>query len=123
MEGDGIDFYVDWSRFLPDNSSMARCYVRAVNSKLQPVSKGGKGLASIEFSSGRHPFFGFKHEFRAAKFDPSSLVIISIESIDLATNKPCIVGYSFFPMFMDKDTKLPITDSTQISYILHQGAY
>jgi len=122
-EGDGIDLYLDWGRFLPDNSSMVRCYVRAVNSKLQPIGKGEKGMAAIEYSSGRHPFFGFKHEFRLPKFDPSALVIISFETIDLSTNKPAVVGYSFFPLFLDKDTKLPITDSGSLSSILHQGAY
>jgi hypothetical protein len=102
---------------------MVRVFARAVNVKMQPVDSGSHGMASIDYSSGRHPFFGFKHEFRSHKFDPSTLVMISFETIDLATNKPCVVGYSFFPLFMDKDTKLPITDPGSLNSTLHAGSY
>jgi len=33
-EGDGIDVYIDWARYLPDNTMFTRVHVRAINSNL-----------------------------------------------------------------------------------------
>lgn len=31
LNGDGIDIYVDWARFLPDNTLFTKCHVRVVD--------------------------------------------------------------------------------------------
>lgn len=33
-DGDGIDVYIDWARYLPDNAMLTRLYIRAFNSNL-----------------------------------------------------------------------------------------
>jgi hypothetical protein len=39
------------------------------------------------------------------------LVFVSFETIDRSNKEPRFAGHSFFPLFMDKDSKLPVVDS------------
>jgi len=77
----------------------------------------------MEYSSARHSFYGFKHEFRQQRFDPTTLVILSFETIDLSDNLPKIAGYSFFPLFVDRSSQLPVTDPANQNWALHKGAF
>jgi len=71
---------------------------------------GQRGFASLDFSSGRNPFFGFKFEVRGPKLNPTTLLLVSFETIDRSTKKPCYAGHSYFPLFIDRTTQLPCTD-------------
>ena len=46
------------------------------------VINATKGLADLDVSKGRHPFYGFRHEIRAPKIDPTLTVVITIETVD-----------------------------------------
>ena len=67
-------------------------------------------FASVDFSTVRNPFFGFKFEVRGVKLSPTLILLVSFETIDRSNNLPCYAGHSYFPLFMDKVSELPITD-------------
>ncbi len=60
MDGEGIDFYVDGARFLPENVTYTRILVRAFTTDQYRVINPIKGLADLDVSKGRHPFYGFR---------------------------------------------------------------
>ena len=64
----------------------------------------------MEYSSARNPFFGFKYEVRGARISPTLLLLVSFETIDKSNGQSCYAGHSYFPLFMDKQSKLPVTD-------------
>ncbi len=64
----------------------------------------------MEFSTCRNPFYGFKYEIRGQMINPTLLLLVSFETIDKSSGKPCYAGHSFFPLFMDKQNYMPVTD-------------
>lgn len=38
------------------------------------------------------------------------MLLVSFETIDKSNGQPCYAGHSYFPLFMDKGTTMPITD-------------
>ena len=47
---------------------------------------------------------------RADRLNPTLLLLVSFETVDRSTGKPCYAGHSYFPLFMDKTTERPILD-------------
>ena len=60
IDGEGIDFYVDGARFLPENVSYTRILARAFTIDQFRVINPTKGMADLDVSKGRHPFYGFR---------------------------------------------------------------
>jgi hypothetical protein len=69
-------------------------------------------------SRGRHPFFGYRQEIRAAKLDPTLTMLITVETIDRADGSEKIVGYAYFPLFLNAQTKLPVSNRNQTGVLL-----
>jgi len=69
------------------------------------------------------PYFGFRYEFRLPRYDPTSIVGISIETVDKTTNEVAFLGYAFFPLFLDYKRKEPVFDPNCQSYIFNEGCY
>ena len=82
-----------------------------------------KGLADLEISKGRQPFFGFRQEIRAPKLDPTLTMLITVETIDRWDGLEKIVGYAYFPLFLNAQNKLPVSNININSVILQGGAY
>lgn len=57
---------MDWARHLPDNTMFSKILVLVVDSSLNSPMPGARGFASVDFSTARCPFFGFKYELRGA---------------------------------------------------------
>jgi hypothetical protein len=60
----------------------SKVLVRVIDAGMTSPIPGQKGFASIDFSTSRNPFFGFKYEVRGARFNPTLLVFVSFETID-----------------------------------------
>jgi len=58
-------------------------------------------MADLDVSRGRHPFFGFRQEIRAPKIDPTLTMLITVETIDRSDGLEKIVGYAYFPLFIN----------------------
>lgn len=80
-KGDGVDFYVDGARFLPDNVSCVKIIVKAFTASLEKLGSPGAGLPDLE-TSVYSPSFGYRGEYRSPFFDPSTIVVITLITID-----------------------------------------
>ena len=77
-----------------------------------------KGLADLNVSKGRHPFYGFRQEIRATSIDPTMNILITIESLDRSDGLDKIVGYGYFSLFINGFNKQPVTDRAATNVIL-----
>ena len=64
LSGEGVDVYVDWAHYLPDNTTFTRLFVRVIDINGSYPIQGQRGFASVDYSTARSPFFGFKYEIR-----------------------------------------------------------
>jgi len=55
--------------------------------------------------------------------DPTTLMEIMIETIDRSDMTEKIVGYAYFPLFLNKDGQNPPSESNALQYIFHEGCY
>lgn len=53
------------------------------------------------------PEFSFRKELRFPYFNPTTMAIITLFTVDARDDegKPSVVGYAFFPLFLDRETK------------------
>lgn len=121
-KGDGIDIYVDGARFLPDNTSCTKIVVKAFNSKIEPIGLAMAGLGDLN-SPAFSPSFGFRTEYRTPVFDPTTILVISIITIDTAHNEVRLIGYSAINLFLHKYKKTQPTDPNEEEFILNSGAF
>lgn len=121
-KGSGVDFYIDGARFLPDNVSASKVIVRAMTSNLEKVGPAKGGLPDLN-SSVYSPVFGFRMEFRAPSFDPTTTIIISLETIDTKHNEVRVIGYCAINIFLNKYRKVQPTSPQDTEFILNQGCF
>lgn len=61
--------------------------------------------------------------------DPTSLLQLTFLTVDVTSLKPKVLGYSFFPIFIDTETKMPVlvtdsrTNKAKINRAVHKGGY
>ena len=64
----------------------------------------------LEMSTAQKPYFGMRTEMLKSAnpyLDDSTILVFRIDSIDKRDNKPYIVGYAYFPLFVDISTGNP----------------
>lgn len=120
--GDGVDFYVDGARFLPDNTSCTKVIVRAVNSKLERIGEPIGGLSELT-ASAYQPIYGLRTEFREQDFDPTTMVIVTILTIDAKREDVRLVGFSAINLFLDKFRKNQPTDPHERDFLVNTGCF
>jgi hypothetical protein len=96
-----VDFYIDGARFLPDNVSATKVIARAIGANLEKVGPAKGGLPDLS-SSVYSPVYGFRMEFRSPVFDPTTTIVVSLETIDSKHNDVRVVGYAAINMFLHK---------------------
>ena len=108
-KGMGIDFYIDGARFLPDNSTVIKTIFEVYSIKGgEPLKFQGKDpVAAIPVldTPAFNPVFEYRIELRKEKFDPTSTVLICIQTIDKNSDEVRIVGYSAINLFIARFTK------------------
>lgn len=72
---------MDGARFLPDNASCTKIIVRAYTSVLDKVGIPVGGLPDLD-SFSYLPSFGFRTEYREHDFDPTTIVVVTLITID-----------------------------------------
>jgi hypothetical protein len=80
-------------------------------------------LCDIDLSSARSPFYGFRHELRAGKLDPTIVIETTIETIDRADGLEKIVGYAYLPLFLNATSRKVNTDRNLTNVIVQNGNY
>ena len=81
------------------------------------------GTPDIDDSTTYMPYFGFRYEFRLPTYDPTTVVVITLETVDRANNTVCYVGHSYFPLFLDRKTRDPVTEPGVQGYFFNEGFY
>jgi hypothetical protein len=120
--GDGVDFYVDAARFLPDNVTCTKVVVRAVNANLERVGEPVGGLSELKVSA-YHPVFGLRHEFRELEFNPTTTLLLSLVTIDAKREDVRVVGYCAINMFLDKFRKEQPSDPHERDFLVNTGCF
>lgn len=68
--------------------------------------------------------YGMKYELRnKTKIPPTSLLYLTIQSIDKSTGNPCIVGYSYFPLFFNVEKEMPAWNNNDANVSPLTGNY
>lgn len=68
------------------------------------------------------PEFNFRKELRFPYFNPTTMAIITLFTVDARDDegKPSVVGYAFFPLFLDRETKQQPEDQENTVGSSHQ---
>lgn len=102
-EGQGIDFYIDGARFLPENTTYSRVVMRVLTIDQGRVVGAVKSGAHLDISTNVNPFYGFRFEIRGSpKIDPTAVVHATIETIDRSDGIPKVIGHAYFPLFLSQ---------------------
>jgi hypothetical protein len=121
-KGDGIDFYVDSARFLPDNTSCTKIIIKTTNSNLEKAGGPFGGMPDLD-SDTFSPFYNFRCEFRKPIFDPTTTIIVTILTIDTQNNEIRVLGYSAINMFLDKQRMNQPTNPNDQDFIINKGNF
>lgn len=80
--------------------------MRFVDSELTDITNAESMVADGQ-SKVLEPEFNFRKELRFPYFNPTTMVIITLFTVDARDDegKPSVVGYAFFPLFLDRETK------------------
>ena len=91
-------------------------YTQSLSKVTQPPQADLPQLDSTTFS----PIFeNFKMEFRAPHFDPTSIVYISIETVDKVSEEVRTVGYCAMNLFMSAKSLLaPTSEADNVKQVL-----
>ena len=126
FKDDTLILYVDGARFLPENTSFSRVVVTLYTSKGNEVARHIIGNSNIQKSTAQHPYFGLREEFSKIthpNMDPTMIAVFKVETFDRANGEQRVVGFSFFPIFMDKNIKAPVRKQNEKKFILNNGNY
>jgi hypothetical protein len=105
-----IILYVDSARFLPENISVPKITLRILSDSGSVIFPESTANCIIDISTAQKPFFGLREEISKKKhpnLNPSAVCIIRIETIDRIQGFQRVVGYSFFPLFIDRASLFP----------------
>jgi hypothetical protein len=120
----GIDIFIDQIRFLPTNCTITKILVRMVDKTFLDLVKASACIPDFE-SLMPLPTYNFKWELRSdINYSKTAFLFLIFITIDVHSEdgKPNIMGYSFFPLFLDKKTQEPATEATE-EVLLHDGQY
>ena len=96
-----MDIYIDGARFLPENATYSRVLMRGFTIDQIRVIDPVKGSCDLNISTSRSPWYCFRYELRAPKLDPTIVIEIAVETIDRSDGLEKIVGYCYFPLFLN----------------------
>ena len=105
-----IVLYFDSCRYLPENITISRLGVKAYNSTGDIVMNPIDSKCILEMSTWQKPYFGIRQEISFKSnpaMDSTTLLVFRIDAIDRHQKEQVVVGYAFFPLFVDLATGLP----------------
>lgn len=123
-KGAGVDFYIDSARYQPNSCTITKIMVRIVDNSITDLIAPQSKTADLN-SSVYHPSFDFRTELRFPFFNPTSMIIIMLLTVDVRDDdsKSSIVGYSFFPLFTNPATYEQPEDLNEKNFVLRNGHY
>jgi hypothetical protein len=125
-EDEVIVLYIDSARFLPENTSISRVTFQALTHHVKTVVPPEQAVSFSEESTVVHPFYGLRYEIAKKNhpnLSPTTLLVMRIDTIDRLSLVQKVVGYSFFPLFVDRISGEQCKEDTIFSYGLNNGMY
>jgi len=122
---DIIAVYVDSARYLPENVTVSRVSMNAMNMTGEIVLKYSSANCLLEMSTCQKPYFGIREEIikkDCPELDDTTILIFRIDTIERNNHQQVVCGYAFFPLFVDSEKGLPATSAHQDA-VLHNGKY
>jgi hypothetical protein len=113
----GIDFYIDGLRYLPDKVTVCKAYMEVYNRRFERVFDVETASPDLN-SLSMNPIFHFRRELRKDHFDPTSIVLITVITIDKSTNDNRIVGFTGINLFLNPYTKGQPENHSEDDFVL-----
>lgn len=93
---------------MPDNVTLTKVTAKVIDVDLKQVGVGQFGTVLLNTSTLRNQNFGMKLELRSDKrIPPTSLLFLTLQTVDNSKINPCVIGYSYFPLFFNVDEQMP----------------
>ncbi|KAE8882261.1 hypothetical protein PF003_g33651 [Phytophthora fragariae] len=90
--------------------------------RTQVVAENGSAFASMA-SDAFDPTFDAYVEYRQSNFNPTLTMVIRVDTLELVSKRPVILGYSVFPVFLDVETRDQPTRPSVPQFILNEGGF
>jgi len=128
---DGFDIYIDGCRWLPDGTAVPAVDFKLMTMDLKKVSDDVRVCADVHSpamcpSFHDRPYDGHIHrqEFHDGPYDPTTMLLVRIDSFDLHSAGLKVIGYAALNIFVDRDTctKQP-RDKNEQEFALNAGAF
>ena len=100
-EEDGCDIYIDELRGLPDNISLVKIVAKVITDQAEDVVSPKTIWPQINDSTVQFQKFNKKIELRNVKIHPTTMLHLSLATIDAHNLKESIIGFVAFPLFID----------------------
>jgi len=122
--GDGFDVYLDGARFLPDNSTVTKVSLKAYTQSGKHIG-GDDELAFCDLGGSLlSPKFNLRKEFRGDQFDPTSTLMIRVDTFDNESQKARAVGYTLLNLFTEHKNREKQPDNANAQeFSLNTGCF
>ena len=98
--------------------------VKVVDVDLKEIVKPLEKICNIQKSTLRNQVYDFKIEIREKAIKATALAFITFMTVDKSNNQNCVLGYSFFPLFLENtEGGLPMTLNNEAKKTPHLGLY
>ncbi|KAL3657350.1 hypothetical protein V7S43_017669 [Phytophthora oleae] len=123
QSGDGFNVFIDGGRGFPDSTTISKVTIAALDAnRSQVAAENGSEFAAVT-SNAFDPEFDTYVEYRQSSFNPTLTLVIRVDTIELVSKRPVILGYCVFPVFIDVESRdQPIRPSIP-QFILNEGGF
>ena len=123
---DGVDVYIDGARSLPDNCTVTKIVLRNMtknNKDFNDETGGEVGFCALDGPL-LSPKYTLRKEYRSEHFDPTSTLLIRVDTVDKYSSNTRVVGYALLNLFTEVDDRSKQPDDTNSQeFCLNAGAF
>jgi hypothetical protein len=125
---DGLDVYIDMIRHFPDNVTIVKLIAKVVDDKNTELYKPREIYPRLKDSTFMHQVYNVKLEVRSVEMSPTAMLHLQFMTVDATTLKEKVVGFSFFPLYINSQTRMPVQPEDDLDLhsgerALHKGCY
>ncbi|KAG3033433.1 hypothetical protein PC121_g3932 [Phytophthora cactorum] len=123
QSGDGVNVCIDGGRGFPDSVTISKVTIAALHADRTQVAAANSSAFAVPESDAFDPVFDAYVEYRQSNFNPTLTLVIRVETIELVSKRPVILGYSVFPVFLDVETSDQPNRPSIHQFILNEGGF
>ncbi|XP_063284071.1 uncharacterized protein LOC134569099 [Pelobates fuscus] len=120
---DGIDLYIDGTRYLPDAVTVSRVTGRIFDKNFDQY--GPDICTEIDFNSDIfHPSYKYSLQIRSLNLPPTATLLLKVYTIDRFTQRVSLIGWAALNLYVESGSeKAPSSNSGDIKISLNDGAH